>query len=240
MKDVLRVGTTYVKNKGNSKNECSGISFFLENYPFIEVPEILFLKKKLLVTRRVQYTPYIQILETKIEEIKALESLFLKYISKARDFEQEKSIPPFIIKKDSQRRFGNVLDLFVDDIYHKLSKIKVNGYPLQGDASPENIGMTFEGKLAMIDFEHFSMNGQIPFELIGFYSPLFIQKIKDREEIHLDEKLLGKVSPLLTDEEFKLFVPYLLRDIGVFSFYRNINFKHDFNRKFRGLIRDLF
>jgi len=110
---------------------------------------------------------------------------------------------------------------------------------LHGDPSHENIGISANEKLAMVDFEHFSFNGQIPFEMAGFYSPFFIRKIKEKESIHLDEDILNNVFNYLTKEEFRLFVPYLLRDIGVFSFYQDKRFKEDFSSKLEKILNNL-
>jgi len=233
MKDVFNFGNFYLKTKGKTDNEIKGISFFSRNYLDIEIPKILFSTSRTLLMTKVNFSNNCGDL------FEDLEHLFLNYINKSRNFETKISSVPFIIKKDSKRGFENYLNLFVNKIYPSLERIHVDGYPLHGDPSHENIGISANEKLAMVDFEHFSFNGQIPFEMAGFYSPFFIRKIKEKESIHLDEDILNNVFNYLTKEEFRLFVPYLLRDIGVFSFYQDKRFKEDFSSKLEKILNNL-
>jgi hypothetical protein len=230
MRDIFKFGNFYLKRKGKTDNELKGISFFSRNYLDIEIPKILFATSRTLLMTKVNFNNDWESL------FESSESLFLNYIIKSRNFETKTSSAPFIIKKDSKRGFENYLDIFLTEIYPSLEEINVRGYPLHGDPSHENTGISAKGRLAMVDFENFSPNGQIPFEMAGFYSPLFIRKIKEKENIHLDQNFLNNVSNYLTKEEFRLFVPYLLRDIGVFSFYQDKRFKEDFSSKLEKIL----
>jgi len=232
MRDIFNLGNFYLKRKGKTDNKIKGISFFSRNYLDIEIPKILFATSRTLLMTKINFNNDWEDL------FESSNFLFLDYIIKSRNFETKTSSAPFIIKKDSKRGFENYLDIFITEIYPSLEKINIRGYPLHGDPSHENIGISANGKLAMVDFEHFSFNGQIPFEVAGFYFPFFIRKIKEKERIYLDERILDNVSNCLTGEEFRLFIPYLLRDIGVFSFYQDKRFKEDFSSKLEKILNN--